>query len=613
MEEIQATGVKRREASVFVRQLKCLQLVDSGDTIKFKEACTNVFDPDAKCAIISYPWKRPTYERKEAGRCSIEDDAGKSRPSKVRYYVLRRAAAYMRYEKVEYLWIDEECIAQEDIEERKRAINEMDWLYHHGSHPFGMLTRIVKEEFELYLLAQILQGDMLFRSKYSGQVLLKKGINAEVWAAIQLLDEITSDIWWTRAWIYQENYHGGDCMNLLMPHERKFESLKLKHADLFGTLEGELVIESIGFEVLTDLCLAFIRFSPPGFRKGVANRIISRAGRYSALLEAQSSMSPTIIADVGKRDVTKHLDRLSIIANCCSYNYRLNSDKLENKRYSVSLATLVLFLLNGEIFWETSWDTTSPTDLTIVQFIQRYAFEGFSPPPCENYELTFNKRCRFVEPRLESDGVHTYGHLWQLWKRTIDISREEAKQWRSDEETLWGLQKYIERQFKKDSEQIAHSLEGLREKLRRERLRRERLRRDGLREKSLLTPADRYMYKMAETVADALKSGSTLRLGFLCNSRKPGRSPPTAVFICPKEAMDPHGPSFVFTSFRAKKTSDGPGYNDVDKHVSLQVGVRNSVELPPKLSARAWMHGLWFCTEASQPVVFRLPRVLRKL
>lgn len=601
MEEIQATGVKRREASVFVRQLKCLQLVDSGDAIKFKEACINVLDQDAMCAIISYPWKRPRYERKEAGSCFIKDDAGRSRRSKVRYSVCRRAAAYMRYEKVEYLWIDAECIAQEDSEEKQRAIDEMDWLYHHGTHPFGMLTRTVKEKFELYLLAQILQGDMLIQSKYSGEVLLKEGITAKVCAAIRLLDKITSDIWWTRAWIYQENYHGGECMNLLMPHKRKFEDLKLKHAGLFGTLEGELVIKSIEFsEVLTDLCLAFIRSSPIGFgfHKGVATRIISRAGRYSALLETQSSMSPTIIADVGKRDVTKHPDRLSIIANCCSYNYRLNSEKLESKRYSVSLATLVLFLLNGEIFWETSWDTTSPTDLTIVEFIQRYAFEGFSPPPFENYELTFNKKCRFVEPRLERDGVHTRGHLWQLWKRAIFISCEESKEWRTTEETLLGLQKYIERRFRQDSEQIARSLEGPRE---------------GLREKSLLTPADWYMCKMAETVADALKSGSTLRLGFLCNPRKPGWSPPTAVFICPDEAMDPHGPSFVFTSFRAKKTSDGPGFNDVDKHVSLQVDVRNSVELPPKLSARAWMHGLWFCKETAQSVVFPLPRILREL
>lgn len=117
---------------------------------------------------------------------------------------------------------------------------------------------------------------------------------------------------------------------------------------------------------------------------------------------------------------------------------------------------------------------------------------------------------------------------------------------------------------------------------------------------------------MAQALAVALKRGSTLRLGFLCNSRKPGRSPPTAVFVCPNETMDRHGPSFVFTSFRAKKTSDGPGYNDVDKHVSLQVDVRNSGKQLPELSARAWMHGLWFWTEAARPVVFPLPRNLRK-
>lgn len=587
MEEIQSTRTERGEASVFVYHLECLRLVDWGDTIKFEKAWINAFD--VECAIISYSWHRPANEREEAGSCLIEDDAGWSRRSEVRYPVWRRAADYMRNEEVEYLWIDKECIAQEDREAKAKAISEMDWLYHHGTHPFGLLTCTIKEEIELHLLAQILLGE-----NFS----LKEGNTAEAWPAIQLLSEITSDIWWNRAWIYQENYHGGNRINLLMPYERELETLKAKHSDLFGDLKGELVINSIRFsKALTNLCSVFNRSNPPEWQAEVASQITSRAGRYSALLERRSSMSPTIIADVGKRDVTNHPDRLPISANCCSYNIRLDSDKLDKKRHSLSVAILALFLLNGEIFSEVPGDTTSPPDLTVVESIQRYGFEGFNPPPFENRLLSFNKKCRFVDPQIAGDGVHTCGHLWQLCRRTIRISSKQAKEWRTVEETLWGLQKYMERyEYKKgllNEYQIACRLKELRKQ-------------------SPQIPAHKYMWKMAKTLADALKSGSTLRLGFLCNSlENPDWSPPMAVFICAKEDMDRHGP-FVFTSFRPKNTSEGPGYHDVDKHVSLQVGVRDSGELPPQLSARAWMHGLWFWTEAPQPVVFPLPRILKK-
>lgn len=451
MEEIQTSRTKRDEASVFVGNLECLRLVDWGETIKFEKACINAFEVD--CAIISYSWNQPGNQPEVAGSWFVED----GRRSIVPDYVWRRAADYMQSEEVEYLWIDAECIAQQDSEAKAKAIGEMDWLYHHGSHPFGMLTRPVKKEIDLHFLAQVLQGE---------DFSLKKGNTAEAWPAIRLLNEITSDIWWTRAWIYQENYHGGKRMDLLMPHERELETLKAEHADLFGDLKGELIINSIQFSrALTDLCSGFIRSNPPKFQKGVASQIISRAGRYSALLKRQSSMSPTIIADIGKRDVTNHPDRLDISANCCSYNIRLNRDELDRERHSVSVAILVLFLLNGEIFRETSPDRMSPFDLTVVELINRYAFKRFSPP-FQPYELTFNKSCRFVDPSIAGDGVHTCGHLWQLCRRTIKISCQQAKKWHTPEATLWGLQKYMEKyEYKKgllNEYQIASRLKELR-------------------------------------------------------------------------------------------------------------------------------------------------------
>lgn len=601
MKEIQETCTKRGEASVFTRRLECLRLVEYVDTIKFKKAWINALDTE--CAIVSYSWRRPKNEPKVSGICFIEDHAGRTRRSKVRYSVWSRAVAYMLHNLVEYLWIDEECISQEESEAKSKAISEMDWLYHHGTHPFGMLNRPVKTEIQLHLLAQILQGEMLSEDAHG--FLLKRGNTSRAWAAVQLLDEIISDIWWTRAWIYQENYHGGQWMDLLMPHERKLESMKVWHRDFFGTLRGELTIKSIWFsEALTDLCSAFIRSNRPEGQKGVAHRILSRAGRYSALLERGSSMSPTIIADVGKRGVANHPDRLAIIANCCSYVMRLDTNKpkkLYKNTCIVSLAILVMFLLNGEIFYEASRGTISPSELTVVEFIKRYAFEEFNPP-LGKYELTFNKGCRFVEPCLKGDGVHTRGHLWRLWNRVIRIPCAQAKKWETVEKTLWGLQRCVER-LEYDEELLRPGQEGFACRLK-----------ELLQVRTLQTPAEKYMGKMAEALADALHDGITLRLGYLCNSSDNTRfSPPTAVFICPDEAMDSRRPSFVFTSFRQKE-SDGPEHvSDFHKHVSLQVRVEDNGGLPPRLFARAWMNGLWFWTEPPQPVVFPLPRILREL
>lgn len=603
MQEIKETAKERDQASVFVRHLDCLRLIHLGRTIEFEKARINVFDEDSECAIVSWSWTPSKYERKAVGSGFIADSASERKCSEVRDSVWRRAAAYMLHERIKYLWIDAECINQDNKKEKEKAMSEMDWLYHCGTHPFGMLTRPVESEDELHLLAQILQGELPCQSAHKREFPLKKGIaTPSARDAIRLLDEITSDIWWKRAWIYQENYHGGARMHLLMPHTSKLNSLKAKYGDLFGDLEGDLIIPSIQFsEALTEICSGFITWSAPDDpEQEVAQRILSRAARYSLLLEDRNSMSPTVIADVVNRCVTNHPDRLHIIANCCSYNKHLNSNKLQNKGSSISLAILVLFLLNGEVFHSNLDEkrrntmASESSNLTVVEFIRRYAFDRFSPP-FPGYELTFNKSCRFVDVSLEADGVHTKGHLWKLCDKAIGIPRRELKNLDTIK-TLWALQQYIEGLPLKD--EIAC-----------------RLREFLMDFKEPESLAEEYMQTMAETVADALQHGRSLILAYLCNSlRNPRWSPPMGIFICPDEAMDSNG-SFVFTSFRAsKKTSDGPAYNgDVDKHVSLQVDVGRDQGLPPKLFARAWMHGLCFLTEEMQSVVFPLPRILNEL
>lgn len=298
--------------------------------------------------------------------------------------------------------------------------------------------------------------------------------------------------------------------------------------------------------------------------------------------------------------MTNHSDRLAIISDCCSYNQRVKSNTLKKKGLSVSLAILVLFLLNGEIFYhepdESPRDMTSSSDLTVVDFIQKHAFDRFSPPFAKKW-LSFNKSCRFAHVSLEADGVHTRGHLWKLLKRTIQISPREIENCGKDEETLWYLHGYIE--ALPDQERLACKLGEF-----------------------LTTftqyprpPERNYMWKMARKLAVALQDGSTLRLGYLANSSRPGRVDPMGIFICPDETMqESDWEVTVLTSFEPRKTQSGfECPSDVDKHVSLQVDFDQDGGLPPKLIAREWIHGLWFCEEEPKSVVFSLPRILSEL
>lgn len=529
------------------------------------------------------------------------------RPSVVRDVVWRRAAAYMKYRQTSYVWLDSECIKQELIKERQKAMSEMDRLYNQGSHPVGMLARPVTEEKELHPLAQILQGKLVRKYHEYGddRMCIRKGMTEQAREAIELLDRITSDRWWTRAWIYQENYHGGKRMFLLMPHATDLERPKAKYAALFGDLKGELVIKSVDFyEASTVLCSAFKNSSQSEDHMQAVDRIISRAGRYSKLLEGEDSMTPSIVRDVLKRDVSVHPDRTDIISNCCSYNVRLDRKALEQEKCSVSLAMLVLLLLNGEILhYDPHEDISSTSRLTLSEFIYEYAFNRFNPPALK-YGLTFNKGCRFGEVyRIDDDGVQTQGHLWRLCKTGITIPGHVSKGRDWVRKTLRDVQKHI-REYDwvedkdcidelSDKDQLALRLEGF-------------LKTSSQTDK----PATKYMWKMAEILADSLRQGETLRLGYLENStRNPRFSPPTAIFVCPDEIMRANDKVFVFTSFKEAVTGS---ISDVDKHVSLQVGVNHTENLS-RLYARTWMHGLWFWTEVPQKVVFPLPRVLSQL
>jgi hypothetical protein len=93
-------------------------------------------------------------------------------------------------------------------------------------------------------------------------------------------------------------------MKLMISHLRSLEIQKWAHG-CFETVRGELCISSIAFARHgTNLCLAFqdVQHKTEEKSETIAG-LLSKAGRYKALLDERDLMSLVIVVDVEARDI----------------------------------------------------------------------------------------------------------------------------------------------------------------------------------------------------------------------------------------------------------------------------------------------------------------------
>jgi hypothetical protein len=374
---------------------------------------------ESEYAAISYPWKPSATEVDTSdGLFLVQKKKGsnKFRASPVRNTIFHRARNYMDHNSVKYLWIDQHCIEQQKGPAKEIGMQAMDRVYGLSKYPVALLFNSISSRYQLHLLTHVLTGQLVYRH-HSGYCLSRRTSPADALKALKLLRYITADKWFTRGWIYQENYRGGEQMVLLIPHH---ENLNPWKCPSLGSLRNELCIKSIVFhDASTKLCVAYQSHQPP---PRLLEDILSRAGRYSVLLQsgdnasrtsAPLSMSPHIIKDVIARELTERWDSLPIIANCCQYSLRLDSTSLQSSGQSLSLSVLVLCLANGEILSNNpkySMDVKLARTLTVTEFLERHTFSGMESP-LPRGKLTFNKGCRFYNASLEREGIATCGYL----------------------------------------------------------------------------------------------------------------------------------------------------------------------------------------------------------
>ncbi|KAK0642895.1 hypothetical protein B0T16DRAFT_331333 [Cercophora newfieldiana] len=651
--DIQDSPTTTQERAIsFIENLECLRLPryprEDGSSSKV-HVRREIIDglQYSNYVALSYTWKASENKEGPSGSYRVQKRQSKEfEDSRPRDSPLDRIFHYMRAIRVEHLWVDQHSIVQgEDTPDcndptcehdlcvkRRHGMAVMDRVYSLSDHPVGLLGRPITLAWEMKMLANLLQGKFT-AGKWQGVKLSRKRNLREAWVAVRLLRRITNDFWWTRGWVFQENHRGGIKMKLLIRYSDHLERLKRRYegvrspygSPIFGDVKGELCIRSVDFfEQATRLCLAFRKRlatyrNPRRKRMEILERILHRAGKYSLILGPSEPMTPQIIADLDEKDLGEPWDMLSITANCCGYSVRLNQEQLRDQGASLSLSILAQCLLNGEVLHNGRPHDHSIRDMKVSKYIKHALFSEFESPD-STHSHTFNKSCRFINPRLSPSGIHTRGHLWKLGK-VINTSN-----WPSRGAWVNPLKGGLKGTRRK---QLAYLARWLKAEGHRDLSAKiwDYLDRDaqlsGVHGKEL-NFVERYMRSMGEAVADAIESGRELILGSLWDADD-GYSPYMGVFVW--ESRDGSQAEirgsfenrfrvdgmFAFTASRPEDTSsDEFDLNDLDRHVSFQVQVEGgNAEGVPSLRIKRWLSGLCFFAGVSRSdVVFPWPRDL---
>lgn len=611
--DIQNHKIPLSDTSRWIQQLECLYLESVADTasnsMKSKRIRRCLLDPrtNNKYVAVSYTWCVSEGEMAKSGGYRIEkrDDMG-FLPTKIRNVVLQRAIKFAEYRGCKYFWIDKECINQEDLIQKELAIQSMDLVYHSSDSPVALLPVCINDAECLTILVELLRGKFVtneIRPK------LRAGMRARSRDALKVLETITATRWWTRAWTFQEDYRAATKMTLLLCHTQDLEASKLAATELFGTLEGELCVNSVTFRTeATRFCLAYKIEQSSRTRKEdeLCDVILQRAGKYTVLLEHYSAeagdivcrpMSPLVLADLSARGLEEPFDILAIASNVCNYSVRLNTKVLSSGGYSLSMALLALYLLNGEIMVGSDWMSHQDPDLslaeTVLQFLCSRSLRSLSPPVAQ--KLTFAKNCRFVNVKLTAEGVQTKGHVWKLGKNVVVSSRfqpveeDDPQHGLTNVERLWLHWLAADLNSGKLGRQYRHLAEQLL---------------DYLAEDAAVSrgnAAKDFKDCMAREIIGAMQSGRPITMVSNMDPQRPERPSSYSGLVVGDDHRDGR---YIFTSWGRAGT-----FGNTSRHVCLAVDMHGCTKNGlAKLTTIKWMNGLiFFRGIQSQPVVFPWP------
>ncbi|KAL9038205.1 MAG: hypothetical protein Q9214_005378 [Letrouitia sp. 1 TL-2023] len=302
---------------------------------------------------VSYCWKRELVWPSVDGHSAYEvsyDNLSK-RPSIAPYDVLCRSMAYAKAHGVYAVWIDQECIEQNDTRDKEAAIQEMDIVYQDSDHPIAILEYCFQTQTELDVFTSIC--DNAYFTFDPSQIDILETV----------LSALINDEWFARAWTLQESVSAGVSMTLLLgcPGLQKSPHFGLTPDDVEISIwdfqnamvwvrglieeglaagiwpETESAINASNYADILWNCLPTIlpQDSRDRLKRNSSHRQVCNAAQGMTFLK--------------NRENSLFSDRLAILANLCNYEYRINSKVLWPAGSSFSICALTLAIVNGDM------------------------------------------------------------------------------------------------------------------------------------------------------------------------------------------------------------------------------------------------------------------------
>jgi hypothetical protein len=281
---------------------------------------------------VSYCWNHAQIEREEmqVPEYRIWDASDPCRaPRQIRCpkLVLHRALRFARGQDCRHLWIDQECIDQDDPTDIERHLQAMHRIYRESRWTAAILSRTIV-------------SDEIWRTPYSWPQRLKDSgsdsCNSAAKEFVQSLDHISTDRWFTRTWTLQEK-QCASILKFLIPIDTESHKLEDVQPLVVGDdlcMDAKHLSYAAGVGKTDNIKKRLNVIDMPGF-KGHGQPSSDELSSIGHFIHAMNSCDNLVIAD-----------RISILANACDFRYRLLSNRLDRPDISYVMCLIVLILAN---------------------------------------------------------------------------------------------------------------------------------------------------------------------------------------------------------------------------------------------------------------------------
>jgi hypothetical protein len=358
-----------------------------------------------------------------------------------------------------FLWIDQECIEQDDPVDKERHIQAMHLIYRSAEQVVAVLNCQITKQAHIDVLDALgVAEDHRFPVKISkGQLENVSFLET----AVELAEIMARDLWYTRAWTLQEAILASKPLHLLVPYNPS-----LSTPDWTGRISGELVLSEAVVEI------GFVRtffwrlknWEPSSYQM---DRLRTRSEAAMVILRGtipdfKTSQTKDVnfyrqaagdaVLGIAPRGISEPSDFLAIIGNLCQYSIRLDTRKLRDTGFSFTISVFALALLNGDMSLILALERLGElySKSNVVENIWRLLPEGCLMDALARMKSLARESqpydCRIQAPTLTSSGLQMSGFLWEF-SQELDLKCVQdlfATRWQTegvkfglDEKIFW--------------------------------------------------------------------------------------------------------------------------------------------------------------------------------